>query len=77
MSCVEELAGNRLTEAQVIFATKFEHTVHRVLSGRLSSNVGFLSSNAGCMFNDGEEVLFQRHAAGLGAGEETSFDFGF
>jgi hypothetical protein len=73
VSFMQELAGNRLAEREVMLLTEFEHTPHGFLARRLWGGTG--CGLASCFLSEGEEVLLQSHTAGLGRREETCFDF--
>jgi hypothetical protein len=72
---MQQLAGNRLPEAEVMLLPEFDHPSNSFHSRRLFG-VGVPGCRPSGAFNKGEEELFQGHAAGLCPRQEARFNFG-
>ena len=75
MAFMEQLASNRLAEAELILVAKCEHTANRFFPARLLRRCCRLGGRQRVLFNDGLKILLQSHASGLGLGEKARFDF--
>src|SRR5208337_5018320 len=64
VSFMQQLAGNRLAEAEVMFLPEFDHAPNGFRSRRLSVVGRVRCWRSGGTLNEGEEVLFQGHATG-------------
>jgi hypothetical protein len=75
VSFMQQFAGNRLAEAEVMFLPEFNHAPNGFRSRRLSVVGRVPCWRSGGALNEAEEVLFQGHAAGSRPRQEIRFDF--
>ena len=69
---MQQLAGNRLAEAEVMFLPEFDHAPNGFHSRRLFGVGRVPCGRPGGALHEGEEVLFQGHAAGPCLRQETA-----
>ena len=76
MAFMQQLACNRLTEAELILVAP-NASIRRTASSRLvcSGLRCRLGGRQRVLFNDGLKVLLQSHPSGLRLGEKARFDF--
>jgi len=75
MAFMQQLARNRLAEAELILVAKCEHTANRFFPASLARKFLRLGWRQRGLLNDGLKVFLQSHASGLCLGDKAGLDF--